>query len=115
MAGISLEEFGKLNMVQMRYISNAFAQKQEEEFKRADILAFVQGRYMVDALLCTVGNMLGGKKADYHYPEKPYSISDEDENLSEEEIQRQREEFIAILQTMGRNFNLNKEREKANA
>ena len=111
-AGISYEEFGKLNMRQIRYIANAFAEKQKEDFKLADVMAFIQGRYMVDALLCTVGNMLGGKNAKFTYPEQAYSMINQEEELTEDEIQRQREQFIAMLQTMETNFNLNKEKEK---
>lgn len=111
-AGVSYEEFGRLNLRQIRYISHAYAEKQEEDFKKADIMAYIQGRYMVDALLCTVGNMLGGKKADFTYPEQAYSLTNEEPQLSEEEIERQREQFIAMLQTMERNFNLREEKEK---
>lgn len=99
-------------MRQIRYIANAFAEKQKEDFKLADVMAFIQGRYMVDALLCTVGNMLGGKNAKFTYPEQAYSMINQEEELTEDEIQRQREQFIAMLQTMETNFNLNKEKEK---
>ena len=99
-------------MKQIRYISKAYAEKQEEEFKTADIKAYIQGLYVRDALLCTVGNMLGGKKADFHYPEKAYSLAREEEKLSEDEIQRQRDAFVASLQTMAHNFNRRKEKEK---
>ena len=111
-AGISYEQFGKLNMKQIRYISRAFAEKTEEEFKIADTMAFIQGRYMVDALLCTVGNMLGGKNAKFSYPEKAYTMMGKEEQLSEDEKQRQRDAFVATLQTMAHNFNRRKEEEK---
>lgn len=109
-AGISLEQFGKLNMKQIHYIANAYAEKQKDEFIKSDVLAYVQGRYIMDALLATVGNMLGGKKANFSYPEQAYSLANKEE-LSEDEIQRQREQFIATLQTMGRNFELNKKKQ----
>ena len=109
-AGISLEQFGKLNMKQIHYIANAYFEKQKADFEKADVLAYVQGRYMVDALLCTVGNTLGGKKADFQYPEQAYSQKNKEQELTEDEIQRQREQFMATLQTMGRNFELNKKK-----
>ena len=99
-------------MNQIRVISNAYAEKQKEDFKLADIHAFIQGRYMVDALLCTVGNMLGGKKANFSYPEQAYSLANQDKYLTEDEIQRQRDAFIATLQTMEHNFNRNKKKNK---
>ena len=101
-------------MKQINYIAKAYAEKQEEDFKTADVMAFIQGRYMVEALLATVGNMLGGKKADFHYPEKAYSLMREENKLSDDEIERQREQFIASLKIMEHNFNLsNKDKDKA--
>lgn len=111
-AGVSLEEFGKLNMRQIHYISNAYAEKQKEDFKISDIQAFIQGRYMVDALLCTVGRMLGGKKVDYSYPEQAYSMAQQEEQLSEDELQRQREAFMAALKTMEINFKREKQKQR---
>lgn len=110
-AGISYDQFGKLNMKQIKYIANAYAEKMEDDIKTADVVAYIQGRYMVDALLATVGNMLGGKKADYSYPEQAYSMAKE-EVLTEDEIQSQREQFIASLMTMEKNFKLSKETTK---
>ena len=95
-------------MRQIRYISNAYIEKQEDDFKTADIKAYIQGLYVRDALLCTVGNMFGDKSAKFTYPEKAYSLAREDEKLSEDEIQRQRDAFVATLQTMAHNFNRNK-------
>ena len=109
-AGVSLEEFGKLNMKHIHYIANAYAEKQESEFKIADVMAFIQGRYMVDALLCTVGNMFGGKNSKFEYPEQAYSMKGQEKELTQDEIEQQRQQFIATLQTMERNFNKNKER-----
>lgn len=107
-AGVSYAEFGKLNMKQIHYIAKAYAEKREEEFKQADLMAYIQGVYMIDALRCTVINFFG-KDANFTYPERAYSLKGEEENLSEEEIERQRQRFIASLQTMEHNFNLNKQ------
>lgn len=97
-------------MKQIRYILNAYVEKQEEDFQKADVMAYIQGRYMVDALLCTVGNMLGGKNAKFDYPEQAYSVGNKERELTEEEIQSQREQFVATLKTMETNFMLNKGR-----
>lgn len=109
-AGVSYAEFGKLNMKQIRIIANAYADKVKDDFRMGDVLAFVQGRYMVEALLCTVGNMLGGKNSKFTYPEQAYSMQQKEAQLSEEEIENQRNQFIAMLQTMQNNFNLSKEK-----
>lgn len=108
-AGISYDEFGKLTMRRIKIISKAYTEKLEDDFKISDVAAFIQGRYMVEALLCTVGNMLG-KNTKFEYPEKPYSLKNQEENLTEDEIEAQRQQFIATLQTMQHNFNLNKEK-----
>ena len=100
-------------MRKMAIIAKAYADKVEDDFKIADTMAYVQGRYMVEALLCTVGNMLGGKNAKFSYPEKPYSLVKQEEHLTEDEIEKQRQQFIAALQTMQHNFNINKEKQAA--
>jgi len=99
-------------MKKMKIISSAYSEKLREEFKMSDVVAFVQGRYMVEALLCTVGNMLGGKGTNFTYPEQAYSMNEAEVELTEDEIEAQRQQFIASLQTMQHNFNLNKERQK---
>ena len=113
-AGISLDDFGKLTMRRIKIIANAYTEKLQDDFKISDVMAFVQGRYMVEALLCTVGNMLGGKNTKFEYPERPYSMVDQEKELTEDEIERQREQFIAALQTMQHNFNINKEKQETN-
>ena len=109
-AGISYAEFGKLTMRDIRFIAKAYSEKLEEDFKAADVMAYIQGRYMVDALLCTVGNMFSSKGTNFDYPEKAYSATAQIEQLSEEDIENQRQQFIASLQMMQLNFNLNKEK-----
>ena len=111
-AGVTYEQFGKLNMNQIRIIAHAYSEKLEEDFKTADVIAFLQGRYMVDALLATVGNMFGGKNAHFTYPEQAYTLARQERELSEDEIQRQREQFVAALTAMGKNFNLRKQKEQ---
>lgn len=110
-AGISLDEFGKLTMSKIKIIAKAYSEKLREDFKMSDLVAFVQGRYMVEALLCTVGNMLS-KNANFKYPEQAYSVANTETELTEEEIELQRQQFIATLQTMQHNFNINKEKQK---
>lgn len=100
-------------MRKIRAIANAYSEKIRDDFNMADTIAFVQGRYMVEALLCTVGNMFG-KNANFKYPEQPYSTSNKEHQLTEDEIEEQRQQFIAALQTMEANFNLSKQKEQLN-
>ena len=98
-------------MSRMKILAKAYSEKLREDFKMSDLVAFVQGRYMVEALLCTVGNMLGGKNVSFKYPEQAYSLNDTETELTEEEIELQRQQFIAALQTMQHNFNINKQKQ----
>lgn len=98
-------------MKKIRAIANAYSEKIRDDFNMADTIAFVQGRYMVEALLCTVGNMFG-KNANFKYPEQPYSTKNNERQLTENEIEEQRQQFIAALQTMQANFDLNKQKEQ---
>ena len=99
-------------MKQIHYIANAYAEKQEADFKKADTIAYIQGIYVMSALKATVINYLGGKNARYEYPEQAYSLNDANRKLTEDEIEQQRLQFIAALQVMERNFKLKKEQEK---
>ena len=112
-AGITYEQFGKLTMKDIRVIANAYSEKIKDDFRLADTMAFIQGRYMVEALLCTVGNMLGGKNTKFSYPDEPYSASYTKNELTEDEIELQRQQFITALKTMEANFNLNKQKNQA--
>ena len=98
-------------MKKMKIISNAHSEKLREDFKMSDLVAFIQGQYMVEALLCTVGNMFG-KNANFSYPEQAYSLNKSEKELTEDEIELQRQQFIAALQTMQHNFNINKEKKQ---
>lgn len=98
-------------MKKIRAIANAYSEKIRDDFNMADTIAFVQGRYMVEALLCTVGNMFE-KNANFKYPEQPYSTNNNERQLTENEIEEQRQQFIAALQTMQANFDLNKQKEQ---
>ena len=79
----------------------------------ADTIAYVQGQYFVEALLCTVGNWMPKKSATkFEYPEKPYSFKMKENELSEDEIEAQRQQFIASLMTMQHNFEISKDKQK---
>lgn len=84
--------------------------------KRDDEIAWLNGRYMVEALVSTVGNMFGKKGSEPHtYPEQPY-LHDTEFNkkkvqsevvLSEEERKEQVNQFFLSLKIMQSNFNNN--------
>ena len=52
---------------------------------------------------------MNGKKAKSKYIEKPvFEMANTENNLTEDELQRQRELFVAKLMVMKTNFELNK-------
>ena len=84
-------------------------QKAKREFEMSNVIAHIQGMYFVDALLCTVGNMFKDKHSEtFEYPKKPYDFNGDSSELTEDEIEVQRELFVARYMTMMNNFNLAK-------
>lgn len=77
----------------------------------------MQGIYTLKALEVSLSHLAAGfanKKSDAKYFDGPLLNSKENNGeLSEEEKQRQREAFVAMLETMKTNFELNhKKKEK---
>lgn len=67
------------------------------------------GNYVLSAMTVAIDHCLNGRKAKSEYIKKPvFDMNNTDDNLSEDEIQRQRELFVAKLMTMKANFELNK-------
>lgn len=68
------------------------------------------GTYGISALLFAIEHCLNGKKAKTKYIDAPLMQKVENQNkpLSEEDLQKQRELFVAKLEVMKSNFELNK-------
>lgn len=61
----------------------------------------------MESIMSTIGNAFRGKSGKtYKYPEKPYPLKCNNETLTEEELKLQREQFVAMFETMGANFRL---------
>lgn len=89
--------------------SKANGIKVRRDFEWANVIAHLQGQYFCEALLATVGNMFKDKKTEaFEYPKKPYEFGKSVEDLNEEEIQKQRDLFVARFMAMQSNFNLAK-------
>ena len=72
-------------------------------------MAYLQGAYVAEALMATVGNMLSDKRSQKHeYPDRPYDL-DLDGNKDNREQERQLEKFKAQLTARMNNFNLSNE------
>ena len=106
--GYSYEEFGRMNPYIIKLIVKGEKEKQRKSIEIQNAICHLQGQYFAEALLATVGNMFSGKSAKKHeYPKNPYGLN-EDKEFTEEELQKQRELFVAKLQTMKTNFELEK-------
>lgn len=86
-----------------------YLKSHNEELKEKDYLAWLQGQYTLSAVSVAVEHCLAGRKAKSNYIKKPLLQELEEQNkpMTEEEIQRQRELFVAKLQAMKTNFELN--------
>ena len=91
----------------------AYEKAHEQRLSEQNSLMHLQGYYFVEALRSTVGNMFKKKTSQpYTYPEKPFEIN-EPKEMTEEEIQKQRELFMAKLLVMKSNYELNHKDGKA--
>ena len=74
---------------------------------------WTMGRYILSAVQTATDNCLNGKKARSKYVEKPFmELAEEENEISEEQIQKQREAFVAKLLIMKSNFELNHKKDK---
>ena len=81
----------------------------KRQIQNENAIAHLQGAYIAEAILATVGKMFSSKTAKQHeYPEKPYDLQlDVSEDQKERENERKLELFAAQLTARMNNFNLN--------
>lgn len=74
----------------------------------ADEQMWFMGMYVHNAVATAIANCLS-KKSNAKYMDKPIlqEVDEQNKPLSEEELQRQRELFVAKLEVMKSNFELN--------
>lgn len=97
-------------MCDLRYYDEAYKIKR----KMADELSYFSGLYTYEAVAIAVGNAFRGKgQKAVEYRKKPILEEIEEANrpLSEEELKRQRELFVAQLNVMKSNFEMEKRRQ----
>ena len=98
--------FWRLNPKKLKPFQEAYRIKQKN--RDEEMWAFC-GNYVLSAVITAVDSCLNGQKARSKYIEKPLlkdRLNDEKE-MTEEELQRQRELFVAKLLVMKTNFELN--------
>lgn len=88
---MTYDEFWNQNVDMVR----AYRRADEMKRRRENEILWLQGLYVRDALICTVGNMFAGKNAKQHeYPKEPYPITELDIREREERENRIRQERI---------------------
>lgn len=81
-----------------------YKEQQSREMDTQNTLMYIQGRYFVDALLSTVGNMFSKKGAKpFEYPKEPYDLHP-DRELTEYEKRKEVEKLFTNLEIMKSNF-----------
>lgn len=102
--GISYKDFWGYTPRIVLQILEGYNQNQKRQLDYDNFIAYVQGRYFADALLCTVGNMFSKKGAKtIEYPKEPYNLEGERE-LTQEEKDAGAKVIIDNLMRMKENF-----------
>lgn len=104
--GIPYKTFFKLVPNELRAFYKAY--KNGKKIKDEEMWTW-WGNYGISALIVAIDRCFGGKKSKAEYIKEPIlSKTFENNKLTEEEIQKQRELFVAKLQIMQTNFELSK-------
>ena len=100
-------EFWTMNPKRIKPYKKAY----ELKLKENDEQSWLQGMYIQQALLSTVGNMFRGKNSKpFKYPDKPFSLdtkakASSNKPLTEEERKQQVNNLFLSLKVMQSNFN----------
>lgn len=107
--GVDIGSFWHLTPHTLHLIAEGYNIALKRQIERDNAIAHIQGAYIVEALMATVGNMFSDKNSKRHeYPDKPYDLN-LDEDKKEKEKERQLELFKAQLSLSMNNFKLSKE------
>lgn len=101
--GVSWNDFWKMNPRIIKAISNGY----NEKLKRQDYMLWLSNQYTLSAVYTALDHLLNGKKAKSEYFKRP--ITEEvcrREKLNEDDLQKQRELFVAKLETLKANFEI---------
>lgn len=103
--GVSKQEFMDSSPKELAPYIKAHSLRMEEMDR---VIWSSCGNYVLSAVFVAVERCLNGKKASSKYVEKPVFSIQKEEEFTEEELQKQRELFVAKLMVMKSNFELNK-------
>lgn len=111
--GIGFDEFWHMTPHKVMLCQKAHEKQLEEK----NLLAYIQGQYVVEALLATVGNMFSGKGSNkFTYPDKPHELFAkpvEERELTQEEKDTQVKALFADLMARKARFDAKKNQDKA--
>jgi len=91
-------------------VLNAYGEAYKIKLKTLDRLAWqFCGSYVLSAVAVAVEHCLAGKKAKSEFVKEPMleKLEDANKSMTETELQKQRELFVARLEAMKANFDLN--------
>jgi hypothetical protein len=103
--GITAEQFKHLTPLKLDMCFEGFRISRERQ--DSDVWNWF-GAYGISALCFAIDHCFNGKKAKMEYWKEPLfsNKTENDSEMSEEEIQRQREAFVMKMRTMKVNFDL---------
>lgn len=108
--GVNFRDFWELTPRELLLILDGYNQHEKRKLEYDNLLAFIQGRYFVDALACVVGNMFSKKGAKkLEYPKEPYDLDNSNkpkdyEDMTQEEKDAQAKSIMDNLFRMQENF-----------
>lgn len=102
--GVSWDDFWRMNP----HIINLMIKGHKEKLKQIDFMNWISGQYMLSAVLVAVEKNLAGRKARAKYIKEPImkQMEEQQEPRSEKDIQKKRELFVARLQAMKTNWDI---------
>ena len=107
--GISYNDFWGYTPRIVLQILESYKRERQRQVDYDNFLAYLQGRYFVDSLYSTVGNMFSKKGAKpIEYPKEPYDLEGEKE-LTQEEKDTQAKAIIDNLMRMKESFERSKQ------
>lgn len=120
--GTTYNDFWQLNPRIINVMVEAYNESKKNEIRQANMLYHLEGKYFMDALLATVGNMFRGRgQKVFEYPDEPITLDFEYEkglDMSDDadrDIALQRRNFVTQLNNMFRDLEPVIERKKKNA
>lgn len=110
--GVDLGSFWHLTPHTLSLIAEGYKEAQMRQIQYDNAICHLQGLYIAEALLSTVGNMLSSKTSKKHdYPEKPYDLGTDSKDKIKQDAEREKklQLFASQLTTAFSNFQLSKE------